>query len=207
MNKENKITINNLVYAILFLVFGIILLTSTEDLISIVSKVIGSILVILGIVKTIVYIYMKGKVGDYSITELLIGLLIICCGLLLIFSSNALSFAIRTIVGIWVLFAGINRIIYAISIKSLDKNGFITYLISSFIMIIIGILMISAIFDQLIGLLIIIYAISEIVDYIYYKSKNKNIELAKSKKKSKKTKKLKNTKTVDAIIEEEIKKD
>ena len=170
MNKENKITINNLVYAILFLVFGIILLTSTEDLISIVSKVIGSILVILGIVKSIVYIYMKGKVGDYSITELLIGLLIICCGLLLIFSSNALSFAIRTIVGIWVLFAGINRIIYAISIKSLDKNGFITYLISSFIMIIIGILMISAIFDQLIGLLIIIYAISEIVDYIYYKS-------------------------------------
>lgn len=207
MNKENKITINNLVYAILFLVFGIILLTSTEDLISIVSKVIGSILVILGIVKTIVYIYMKGKVGDYSITELLIGLLIICCGLLLIFSSNALSFAIRTIVGIWVLFAGINRIIYAISIKSLDKNGFITYLISSFIMIIIGILMISAIFDQLIGLLIIIYAISEIVDYIYYKSKNKNIEPAKGKKKSKKTKKLKNTKTVDAIIEEEIKKD
>lgn len=207
MNKENKITINNLVYAILFLVFGIILLTSTEDLISIVSKVIGSILVILGIVKSIVYIYMKGKVGDYSITELLIGLLIICCGLLLIFSSNALSFAIRTIVGIWVLFAGINRIIYAISIKSLDKNGFITYLISSFIMIIIGILMISAIFDQLIGLLIIIYAISEIVDYIYYKSKNKNIEPAKSKKKSKKTKKLKNTKTVDAIIEEEIKKD
>lgn len=207
MNKENKITINNLVYAILFLVFGIILLTSTEDLISIVSKVIGSILVILGIVKSIVYIYMKGKVGDYSITELLIGLLIICCGLLLIFSSNALSFAIRTIVGIWVLFAGINRIIYAISIKPLDKNGFITYLISSFIMIIIGILMISAIFDQLIGLLIIIYAISEIVDYIYYKSKNKNIEPAKSKKKSKKTKKLKNTKTVDAIIEEEIKKD
>ena len=202
MSRENKITINNLVYAILFLVFGIILLTSTENLISIVSKVIGAILIISGIVKSIVYIYLKGKLGEYSITELLIGLLIICCGLLLIFSSNALSFAIRTIVGIWVLFAGINRIIYAISIKPLDKKGFITYLISAFIMIIIGILMISAIFDQLIGLLIIIYAISEIVDYIYYNSKNKNIEPVKNKKKSRKTKKIKNAKTVDAIIEE-----
>ena len=207
MNKENRITINNLVYAILFLVFGIILLTSTEDLISIVSKVIGVVLIILGIVKSIVYIYLKGKLGEYSITELLIGLLVICCGGLLIFSSNALSFAIRTIVGIWVLFAGINRIIYAISIRPLDKQGFLTYLISSFVMIIIGILMISAIFDQLIGLLIIIYAISEIVDYIYYKSKNKNIESVKPRNHTKKTKKIKNAKTVDAIIEEEAKKD
>ncbi len=207
MNKENRITINNLVYAILFLVFGIILLTSTEDLISIVSKVIGVVLIILGIVKSIVYIYLKGKLGEYSITELLIGLLVICCGGLLIFSSNALSFAIRTIVGIWVLFAGINRIIYAISIRPLDKQGFLTYLISSFVMIIIGILMISAIFDQLIGLLIIIYAISEIVDYIYYKSKNKNIESVKPRNRTKKTKKIKNAKTVDAIIEEETKKD
>ncbi len=202
MNKENRITINNLVYAILFLVFGIILLTSTEDLISIVSKVIGVVLIILGIVKSIVYIYLKGKLGEYSIMELLIGLIVICCGGLLIFSSNALSFAIRTIVGIWVLFAGINRIIYAISIRPLDKQGFLTYLISSFVMIIIGILMISAIFDQLIGLLIIIYAISEIVDYIYYKSKNKNIESVKPRNRTKKTKKIKNAKTVDAIIEE-----
>lgn len=202
MNKENRITINNLVYAILFLVFGIILLTSTEDLISIVSKVIGVGLIILGIVKSIVYIYLKGKLGEYSIMELLIGLIVICCGGLLIFSSNALSFAIRTIVGIWVLFAGINRIIYAISIRPLDKQGFLTYLISSFVMIIIGILMISAIFDQLIGLLIIIYAISEIVDYIYYKSKNKNIESVKPRNRTKKTKKIKNAKTVDAIIEE-----
>lgn len=203
MNKESKITVNNLVYAILFLVFGIILLTSTEDLISVVSKVIGSIFIIIGLIKTIIYIYMKGKLGDYSVTELFIGLLIICCGLLLIFSSNALSFAIRTIVGIWVLFAGINRIIYAISIKSLDKKGFITYLISSFVMIVISILMISAIFDQLIGLLIIIYAISEIVDYIYYKTKHKNIDPVKSKKNSKKVKKIKSNKTVDAIIEED----
>ena len=34
MSKENKITVNNLIYALLFFVFGMILLTSTEDLIS-----------------------------------------------------------------------------------------------------------------------------------------------------------------------------
>ena len=119
MNKENKITVNNLVYALLFLVLGIILLTSTEDLITIVSKIIGYGLIIVGIVKSINYVYLKGKLGDYSISNLSIGLIIICFGILLVLFSSALSFAIRTIVGLWIVFAGINRIIFAISMKSL----------------------------------------------------------------------------------------
>ena len=51
------------------MVFGIVLLTSTEDLISIASKVIGIILIVVGIVKSIVYIYMIGKLGNYTFTK------------------------------------------------------------------------------------------------------------------------------------------
>lgn len=207
MNKEGKITINNLIYALLFLVFGIILLTSTEDLITVASKVIGGILIIVGIIKAIIYIYMKGKLGDYSTYKLAVSLLFICFGLLLIFLSGTLSFAIRTIIGIWVLFAGINRIIFAIYIKQFDNRGFFVYLITAFLMIILGLLLISGIFDQLIGLFIIIYSIIEIVDYIYFKVKNKNFEEVtekdKTSKKDKKVKRLKKGKVVDAIIEEE----
>ena len=174
MNKENKITINNLIYALLFLVFGIILLTSTEDLITTVSKVIGSVLIIIGIIKSIIYIYMKGKVGDYNISKLALGLAFICFGSLLIFFSGTLSFAIRTIVGIWILFSGINRIIFAISIKPIDNKGFLVYLLTALLMFVLGVLLISGIFDQILGLLIIIYSIMEIVDYIYFKVKSKN---------------------------------
>ena len=206
MNKENKISINNLIYALLFLVFGIILLTSTEDLITIASKVVGTILIIIGIVKSINYIYMKGKLGNYSFSKLCIGIIFICFGVLLIFFSAALSFAIRTIIGLWVLFSGINRIIFAISVKSTDKRGFFVYLITSFLMFILGIFLISGIFDQFIGLLIIIYSIIEIVNYIYFKVKSKDYdetkESAKSAKKDKNLKRLKKGKVVDAIIEE-----
>lgn len=205
MNRENKITLNNLVYSLLFLVFGIILLTSTEDLISIVSKVIGIVLIIGGIVKSIIYIYMKGKLGEYKFSELAIGLLIIFCGVLLIICSSALSFAIRTVVGIWTLFAGINRIILAISVKSVDNTGFKMYLSTSIIMILVGILLISGLFDQIIGILIIIYSITEIIDYIYFKSKSKNYEpdLKDDLSQKNKQKKLKSKKVIDAIIEEE----
>lgn len=207
MKKENKITVNNLIYALLFLVFGVILLTSTADLISMASKVIGIVLIIIGIVKSIVYIYMKGKLGNYKLSELIIGLLIICCGSLLLTYSGALSFAIRTIIGLWVLFAGVNRIVLAISVKAFDNTGFKVYLITSILMIIIGMCLISGFFDKLIGLFIIGYSITEIVNYIYFKTKNKNFEprVKEKKEKSTKLKRLKEPKIIDAIIEEDEK--
>lgn len=206
--KENKITINNLIYALLFLVFGIILLTSNEDLFGIASKSIGALLIIVGIVKSIVYIYMKGKLGEYKFSELAIGLVLICFGTLLILYSSTLSFAIRIIIGFWALFAGINRIILAISVKSIDLAGFRMYLSTSIIMILVGITLISGLLDQIIGLLIIIYSITEIVDYIYFKSKSKTYEtfVDKEPKVKKKTKRIKDKKVVDAIIEEDIDK-
>lgn len=206
MKKDSKITVNNLIYALLFFVFGMVLLTSTEDLITIASKVIGGILILIGIVKIIVYIYMKGKLGNYKLSELVVGLLIISCGILLVTYSSALSFAIRTIIGMWVLFAGVNRIVLAISIKQVDRIGFRVYLITSLLMIIIGICLISGIFDKIIGVFIIGYSITEIVDYIYFKTKNKDFEPNKKNKKEKIKKKykgLKDQKVIDAVIEEE----
>jgi len=206
MKKENKITINNLIYALLFFVFGIILLTSTDDLISIASKVIGIILIIVGIIKSIIYIYMKGKLGTYKLSELIFGLLIISCGSLLLLYSNALSFAIRTIIGLWILFAGINRIILAISIKLIDRVGFRVYLITSILMVIMGICLLTGLVDKVIGLFIIGYSITEIINYIYFKTNNKDFESKENNVKNKsksKLKRLKEPKVVDAIIEEE----
>lgn len=206
MNTENKIELNNLIYALLFLTFGIVLLTSTEDLISIASKVIGAVIAIVGIVKTLLYVYRKGKYGNYSLTQLLIGLLLICFGVLLILVSNTLSFAIRIIIGLWIVFAGINRIIFSLSIKTYDNNGFLVYLFTALLMIALGVLIISGIFDQFIGLLIIIYSVMEIVDYIYfkvrYKNNESNTDLQKVSKKDN-SKKNKKGKVVDAVIEEE----
>lgn len=206
MNKENKISINNLLYALLFLVLGIFLLTSTDNIIGIVSKVIGCVLVLIGIIKCVIFIYLKGKLGDYNLTKLIIGLLIISFGVILIVFSSALSFTIRTVVGIWIVFAGINRFIFAIPIRTVDKKGFYVYLCTSLLMFLLGILLISGIFGQIIGLFIIIYAVTEIVNYIYYKVKNKNYEGTTSIEKSAKiVKKSKTGKVIDAIIEEEKK--
>ena len=207
MNKENKITVNNLIYALLFLVIGVLLLNQTEDILTIISKVIGFILIITGIVKSIIYIYMKGKLGNYNINDLSIGILLICFGVILILFSGVLSFIIRMFLGLWVLFAGINKIIFAITLKVSDKRGFLVYLITSILMTILGLILISALFDQIIGIFIIVYSVIEIFNYIYFKvndGKEKVVkENVKSSKKSDKMKKFKKGKVVDAVIEED----
>lgn len=203
MENENKITVRNLISALLFLVLGIVLLTTDEGVISIVSKVIGVILIIAGIAKSIQYIYLKGKLGKYDLKQLLSGIIIICMGVLFILFSQTLGVAIRLIIGIWTLFAGINRLILALSVRSEDKVGFRMYLSSSIVMIAIGIILTSGLFNKLLGLFIIIYAVSEIVDYVYSKYSEKKYS---NNKVSKKPKKLENKKVVDAIIEEDAKK-
>lgn len=201
--SENKITINNLIYALLFLVFGIFLLSGTETIIGIASKVVGSVFVIIGLVKAIIYIYMKGKQGDYPISDLLIGLLAIFCGVILIIYSDALSFAIRVIIGLWILFSSINRIILAIAIKKELQDGFWVYLATGLVMFISGVLLITGLFSQILGVFVIIYAISEIVDYIYFKVTYKEKNVSSEPKATKKTKRIATKKTVEANYEEE----
>lgn len=203
MNKESKITGNNLLYALLFLVIGIVILT--EDIIDIASKLLGIVLIVIGLCKTIKYIYMKGKLGNYPFKELVVGLLFMTIGTTFIILAGTFSFAIRIVIGCFIAYSGINRMILAISSRTNDKTGFIVYLVTAICMIILGVLIISGIVDKIIGLLIILYSVVEIVNYIYFKSKNKDYDPV-DKSNVKKTKKLKNTKVVDAVIEEDEKK-
>ena len=201
--KENKITMNNLLYALLFLIFGIVLLTGIETITEIASILVGSVFIIIGIVKTIIYIYMKGKLGDYSISELLIGLFAIFCGVIIIIYSEVLGYALRIIVGLWILYSSINRIILAISIKRELQDGFWVYLSTALIMFLSGVMIITGLFSQVLGVFIIIYALSEIVDYIYYKVTYKEKNVDKEPKFTKKTKRISTKKTVEADYEEE----
>lgn len=192
-----EISSKNLIWSLLFLMFGIILLTNDSDLLSIASNVLGIILIVIGFIKGIIYVYMKGKLGDYSNLELTISLLLIGFGTVLVVFSDALSLTIRLIFGLWCMFAAVNRVVFAINIKKFDKIGFFTYILTALIMMVIGVLIISNLFDNVLGLLIIIYSIVELIDYIYY-SVNKN-----KKNYPKQSKKIKKEgKVVEAIIEE-----
>lgn len=202
MKKE--INLYNLISSLIMLVIGVILITNPNMLIGTISWIIGCLLLLAGIIKSI----MSLKNNELDTISLYVSIVIIIVGILLITFPGIVSVMIKLLFGSWILLAGIQRLSLALALKSVDSKGSNTYLFTSLIMVVIGVLVLIN-FYNLIGLLLIIYAIMDIINYIYYSIHSTkyttvtNLE-KKSKNKNKKvSKNIKDKKAIDALIEEE----
>lgn len=202
MKKVQNFNLLNLLFSLVVFIIGIILIMNSSFLIKILSWIIGGILGIFGIVKIISYT-KKRKLG-VDATSLVIGIILILFGATLAIFPNIVDVTIRIIFGGWILFAGINRLILAFSINPVDKTGFKTFLITSIIMIISGIIILIS-FYELLGILLVLYAIMEIIDYIYFicnKGKYTTIFDFEEDKPNKKIKQeIKEKEAIEAVID------
>ena len=98
-----------------------------------------------------------------------------------------------------ILFNGINRLILGLAVRTVDKEGSKIFTIVSVLMIVLGILILTGKFFNLIGIFLIVYAISEIFGYIYYISQKKDYSEVLNKEVPKE---MKEKEAKDAVIEE-----
>ena len=133
-------------------------------------------------------------------------------GVVLISFPSIVDIAIKVVFGSWILFAGVKRLILAIAVSRVDKQSYKTFLISALIMLALGVLVLINLYN-LVGIFLIIYSLTEIVNYIYYlinKNKYGNLfdkeeydnDNKRVKKKQLITKEIKNKKAIDADIVE-----
>lgn len=171
MKKTQSFTVMQLISSLVIFIIGIILITKSSMVINLLSWIIGGILVVVGIIKVI--LYSCNRKNNIDSSSLISGILMITGGAILLIFPNIIDITIRIIFGGWILFTGINRLVFAFAIYNIDRNGFKTFLITSIIMVIAGILVLIS-FYGLIGILLVIYSIAEIVNYIYYNCKKEN---------------------------------
>ena len=175
MKKLTVIEYSNdtsLVSSILFLIFVFILFTNPSGILDFVSYIIGGILIIIGIFKILSYRKTLKKLNIDQKYKLISGVILIIFGLFVILFSSLIEMTIRLICGGWILYSGIIRLIETLNNKE-NKISFISRLIVSILLIICGFYVaieINLIFST-IGLFIIIYAILEIIGFIFYKKK------------------------------------
>ena len=207
MKKIQNFSALDLLFSLVVFIIGIVLITNSSIIINILSWIIGGIFGIIGIVKIVSYIRHKNISVDS--TTLILGIFSIIFGIVLVIFPNIIDVTVRIIFGGWILFTGINRLILALAIGRIDRVGFKTFLITSIIMMISGIIILIS-FYELLGVLLVIYAISEIVNYIYFNSNKQkyttifDFEVKEEpKKKTKKIKKeIKEKEAIDAVIDE-----
>lgn len=195
---KNHSSIMSLIYSIFFLIIGAVIFTKPEIIILFISYVIGGLIIVIGLFKCIKnYLDIK-KDNTISSREMISGIVLIIIGLVFILLAGFIEALVRLIIGGWILFSGINRLINTIQLPK-KNNNFIAALILSILLIGVGLYTIleANLAFKTIGLLLMIYSVIEIIGYIIskrniYVQEEVNIETS-------------NAKVIDAILIEDKK--
>ena len=164
---------SSLISSIIFFIIGAILFSNADRVIEIITIAIGIILATTGIISLIIY-YFKLKKNNHSETSnLTLGIVTLILAIIFIFFSSLIEQFIRFIIGGWILFSGIIRLVNALS-SGKRNTTFLPLLIVSVLLILVGIytIVVGDVILSTIGLIMMIYAIIEIAGFIFY-SKDK----------------------------------
>ena len=176
-------TSKSLIKSLFFLIFGALIFAYPNKVVIIASQALGTILILYGIFLAIKNYYDTKQNSDNPSTTLMVGIVSIIFGVLFIVLAEVISNIIQYVVGGWILFTGIERIIVALQLGKDNKN-FITQLVVALLLIMAGLYTIlrAHIEIQILGIIMMTYAVLEIIGFVT----NKQEETPKKEKKEEK---------------------
>lgn len=198
INVKNYSSVMVLISSIVFFILGAIMFTKPDAVVLFVSYVIGSLIIILGIFKCFKNYLDVKRDNTTSSNNMILGIVLIVIGLVFIFLASVIEALVRLVIGGWILFSGINRLINALSLPK-KNSQFLVLLILSLLLIGGGLYTIleANLAFQAIGVVLMIYAFLEIFGYIFNK-KDINVVDIEVKEKN-------DEKVIDAVLIEEKK--
>lgn len=168
--------------AIIFLIFGIFLVTNPGKILKTVVIILGIVISLVGAFKLLVYYKMK----DGEKKEVLSGGAFIVLGMASIICAliwfEQIQTVLRIILAIYLIYVGIYRFVYAFKAKG-DKKP---YFINAGIILLIGVLLITIpglIFKAplvTMGILIILYSIAEIFGFVVGRKNGNGVTVAEA---------------------------
>lgn len=162
--------------SIIFAILGIILVWKPVETVRIVSIVLGTIFIIIGISKTINYLLSKGKYDFYNY-DLIFGIMAIVLGIVTIVCIDTISSIFRIIIGIWIIYSSLIRLSLAMKLRTQEISAWIYSLILAIIIFICGlyITLNSGSVVMTIGITMIVYSVIDIIEDVIFMKNVKNI--------------------------------
>ena len=207
-NYKNQ---SSLISSIIFFILGGILFTNPDIFVTTISKIVGAALLLIAIVFMITT-FINRKTKPFPIITITSIIIIILLSIMFLFFSETVEKIIRIVVGFWILFSGITKLINALKITNKNKK-FISLIIVSLLLIIIGIytIVIGDVLLSSIGIILMIYSALDIIGYIFYSKDSEEVveinkettlitdgsEVKEDNKKRRKTKKIKDVSNIE----------
>lgn len=168
----------SLIAAIIFLILGIFLITNPVKLIKYAMYILGGLVTLAGIFKLLLYYKSTDGQKKDSLTAgvfIFLGMAAILCTALF---YEQVETVMRIILAVYLLYVGIFRLVYAFKTPG-DKKP---YFINALIIILIGVLLVVIPGLPLVatGILVTIYAIAEIVGFVFGRKNGTGVTVAEA---------------------------
>lgn len=152
----------------IFAILGIILFCNPEGSVKVITGILGTVFIVMGILKIINY-FAKGVSGFYNF-DLIYGLTSIVIGIVAMAYMNIIGSIFRIIIGVWIIYTSFVRINEAIQLRKLDNKIWIFSLLLAVLMFVCGLYTIineNAIIIT-IGAIMIVYSILDILENVIF---------------------------------------
>lgn len=158
----------DIIISLIFIIFGIMLISRPEAIESVISILLGAILVVMGVLKIIDY-YSNGKQDNYLFA---VAVVMILVGIIIMFCSNIILSVFRILIAIWIIYSGIMNLQTAIIWKDYKSKLWIITLLLAIATIALGIYILvnTGAILQTIGVAILVYGLVDIIEsFIFIK--------------------------------------
>lgn len=165
----------SIIESIIFAILGIILVCKPEGTVKVITGVLGTIFIIIGIYKIIRYFISKGN-NDFYNFELIYGLTAIVIGIVAMAYMNIIGSVLRIIIGVWIIYTSFVSINTSFQIRKIGGTTWIWSLVLAFIMFACGLYTVitPGTIVVTIGVIMIIYSVLDIIEsIIFMKNVNK----------------------------------
>lgn len=161
--------------SIIFAILGMVLVCKPEGTVKLITSILGTIFIIVGIYKIINYFLLKGN-NDFYNFDLIYGLTAIVIGIVTMAYMNIIGSVFRIIIGVWIIYTSFVRINSSLQIKRIGSTLWIWSLVLAIFMFICGLYVVinPGIIVVSIGITMIMYSIIDIIEnIIFMKNVNK----------------------------------
>ena len=162
----------DIITSLIFILFGVMLVLSPEMIQAMIAILLGAIFIAMGIFRLINY-FASGKIDSYSLAS---GIIAMIVGIVILFCSETILSIFRIIIALWIIYSGIINLQTTIIWKDFKSRLWLLTLILSIVMIVAGIFILinNGAILQTVGVIIIDYAIINIIENVIFMKKIEN---------------------------------
>ena len=170
IKKINKFVDLSIIASIIFTIIGLCLIIFPDVSLNIMSYVIGGLFLIFGI-----YLFTINYNSLILTDMIFFGVMMVLLGVILIVYPKLIAQLIPIVLGIWFITDSIVKIRISLSLKDYHDTPWVLTLVLSIISMLCGVVFIlhplasSEVITTFIGALIMIYALSDIIDMFMFK--------------------------------------